>query len=67
VDVALLVQVLEYRGRAPDLVHVLHDILARGLKVGNEWNLVADALEVIEGELDASGPSRQISRRRGIM
>ena len=52
-DVALLVQVLEYRGRAHDLVHVLHDVLSRWLEVGDEWDFFADALEVLAVELDA--------------
>ena len=57
-DVSLLVQVLEHRGRASDLVDVLHDVLARGLEVGNEGHAVADALEVLEVELDMRSPEK---------
>lgn len=34
-------------------MHVLEDVLARRLQVGQEGNAVGDALEIIDGEFDA--------------
>lgn len=59
-DVALLVQVLEHRRRASNLMHVLHDVLSGGLQIGDEGDLVADALEVLEIELDTSSPAWRV-------
>ena len=42
---------LEDSGGAADLVHVLHDVLARGLEVRDEGHAVGHSLEVVEGEL----------------
>mmetsp|Transcript_80 Transcript_80/g.176 ORF Transcript_80/g.176 Transcript_80/m.176 type:complete len:625 (-) Transcript_80:19-1893(-) len=53
VDEALLHEVLEYGGGAADLVDVLHDVLAGGLEVCDEGNLVGARLEVVQGELYA--------------
>mmetsp|Transcript_32903 Transcript_32903/g.72662 ORF Transcript_32903/g.72662 Transcript_32903/m.72662 type:complete len:363 (+) Transcript_32903:1159-2247(+) len=53
VDEALGVQVLEHSGGAAHLVHVLHHVAARGLEVSDEGHAVADALEVIQGQLQA--------------
>ena len=36
-------------------VHILHDVLARGLEVGDEGDAVRHALEVVQGELKAAG------------
>ena len=46
---------LEHAGGASDLVHVLHDVLARGLEVRDEGRLVGDGLEVVQGERNAHG------------
>ena len=46
---------LEHAGGASDLVHVLHDVLARGLEIRDEGRLVGDGLEVVQGERDAHG------------
>lgn len=40
---------------APHLVHILHHVLARGLEVGNEGHAVRNALEVVQGEVQAAG------------
>mmetsp|Transcript_13416 Transcript_13416/g.57198 ORF Transcript_13416/g.57198 Transcript_13416/m.57198 type:complete len:458 (-) Transcript_13416:380-1753(-) len=55
VDEAVFQEVLEHAGRASDLVHVLHDVLARGLEVRDEGDPVGDSLEVVQGERDAHG------------
>lgn len=44
VDEALLEEVLHDGGRAPDLLHVLHHVLAARLEVGDERHAVAALL-----------------------
>ena len=39
-------------GHAADAVDVVHDVLAEGLQVADVRHLVADAVEVVEGQLD---------------
>ena len=41
-------QVLEYRGRTPDIVHILHDILSAGFQICQERHPVGHGLKVIE-------------------
>lgn len=55
VDQAFLEEVLQDGGGASDTVDVLHDILSRGLQVGQKGDAGADALEVIDGQLDVHG------------
>ena len=43
------------RPPGPHLVHILHDVLPRGLEVCDERHAVADALEVVQGEGQAAG------------
>jgi hypothetical protein len=54
VDEVVLEQVLEQRGSATDALDVGHDVLARGLEVGQEGRAVRGRLEVVDGERDAN-------------
>ena len=54
VDELVLEEVLEDGRDAANLVHVLHDVLARRLEVGDERYPVAHGLEVVDAELDAA-------------
>eukprot|EP00123_Amoebidium_parasiticum_P017280 comp23783_c0_seq1/m.41266 comp23783_c0_seq1/g.41266 ORF comp23783_c0_seq1/g.41266 comp23783_c0_seq1/m.41266 type:complete len:398 (+) comp23783_c0_seq1:1029-2222(+) len=63
---ALLEQILDDGRRAPNLLHILHHVLAAGLEVSNEGHTVADFLEVVELELDANGAGNGNQMEHGI-
>ncbi|CAB4941863.1 unannotated protein [freshwater metagenome] len=54
VDQALVEEHLHHDRDAPDSVHVEHHVLTEGLEVGEQGHLGADAMEVVELELEAA-------------
>ena len=47
-----LQQIFHHRRGTTHGVHILHDVLAARLKVGNERHAIADVLEIVDAERD---------------
>lgn len=48
----------------PHLMQVLHDVFAARFEVSNEGRLVADRLEVVDGQINAHGPGKSEQREK---